>query len=176
MGDPEFLWDRATLHGAIKQKQREVYLFSRRPGWPSFSAIQVEIGDPFRRAEPSRTQGRESSCARRCRAVRLIWLPGASSAPGGLLLGRSDSQPLVRNQRHHESDGCGDGSASRCAWSRHASRSLRMSSSIAFNTDSRSSAWAVRCCAIAMAAASPVACRGIASVPAAASATGGYTL
>ena len=36
---------------------------------------------------------------------------------------------------------------SRCAWSRHASRSLRMSSSIAFNSDSPSSAWAVRCCA-----------------------------
>jgi hypothetical protein len=77
-----------------------------------------------------------------------------TNSPPALAGGVTFGYPVERSHRHHEREDCGDGSASRCAWSRHASRSLRMSSSTAFNSDSRSSAWAARCCAVARAAAS----------------------
>jgi hypothetical protein len=52
--------------------------------------------------------------------------------------------PVVRSHRHHDMGSAGAGSRRVCACSRQASRSRRMSSSIAFNSVNRSSAMARR--------------------------------
>jgi hypothetical protein len=56
----------------------------------------------------------------------------------------SAPHPVVRSHRHHDIGAAGPGSRRVCACSRQASRSRRMSSSSALNSDKRSSARANR--------------------------------
>src|ERR1700730_3798241 len=85
-----------------------------------------------------------------------------------------NAHPVERSQRHNVIEGAGAGNASRCAWSRQASRSVRISSSIAFRSASRCRA--VRALASAsQTASSGAAARCVASVVHRCSATGGKT-
>jgi hypothetical protein len=93
----------------------------------------------------------------------------AMRQPRGALIGpiRSCScfHPGVRSQRHQVMClASGLGNASRCAWSRHASRSRCMAASISFNSVSRPSARAARWSANASAVASAGTYRCAASV------------
>jgi hypothetical protein len=47
------------------------------------------------------------------------------------------AHPVERSHRHNVIEGAGAGNANRSAWSRQASRSMRISSSIAFSSASR---------------------------------------